>query len=61
MSVAEYVNQLYLFDRKILQVGSDRIPAREQVYIVIMVLKEHENLATRAKIIEYLSKNKPDF
>ena len=32
------------------------------MYIVIMKLKEHKNLAIRAKIMEYLSKmNKPDF
>ena len=61
-SIAEYASQLYLLDRKILQVGADHIPAREQVYIVIMKLKEHKNLAIRAKVMEYLSKmNKPDF
>ena len=52
-SIAEYASQLYLLDRKILQVGADHIPTREQVYIVIMKLKEHKNLAIRAKVMEY--------
>ena len=61
-TIAEYANQLYLLDRKILQVGATHLPDREQVYIVIMKLKEHKNLTIRAKVMEFLSKmNKPDF
>jgi 3-methyladenine DNA glycosylase AlkC len=34
---------------------------RDQVYMVIMKLKEHKNLAIRAKVMEYLSRmNKED-
>ena len=44
-TIAEYANQLYLLDRKILQVGATHLPSRDQVYMVIMKLKEHENLA----------------
>ena len=37
-------------------------PARDQVYMVIMKLKEHKNSAIRAKFMEYLSRmNKEDF
>jgi hypothetical protein len=46
-TIAEYANQLYLLDRKILQVGATHLPARDQVYMVIMKLKEHKNLAIR--------------
>ena len=61
-SIAEYANQLYLLDRKILQVGATHLQARDQVYIVIMKLKEHKNLAIRAKVMDFLSRmNKPDF
>jgi len=59
-TIAEYAKQLYLLDRKILQVGATHLPAR--VYMVIMKLKEHKNLAIRAKVMEYLSRmNKEDF
>ena len=61
-TIAEYANQLYLLDRKIIQVGATHLPARDQVYMVIMKLKEHKNLAIRAKVMEYLSRmNKEDF
>jgi formamidopyrimidine-DNA glycosylase len=61
-TIVEYANQLYLLDRKILQVGATHLPARDQVYMVIMKLKEHKNLAIRAKVMEYLSRmNKEDF
>ena len=30
-TIAEYANQLYLLDRKILQVGTTHLPARDQV------------------------------
>ena len=50
IAVEEYASQLYLLDRKILQIGANHIPARELVYIVII------NLATRAKFMEYFSK-----
>ena len=46
--IAEYANQVYLLDRTILQVGATHLPARNQVYMVIMKLKEHKNLAIRA-------------
>ena len=52
-TIAEYANQLYLLDRKIIQVGATHFPARDQVYMVIMKLKEHKNLAIRAKLMEY--------
>ena len=56
------INQLCLLDRKILQVGATHLPARDQVYMVIMKLKEHKNLAIIAKNMEYLSRmNKEDF
>ena len=51
-SIAEYVNQLYLLDRKILQVGATHLPAWDQVYMVIMKLKEQKNLAIRAKVMK---------
>ncbi len=61
-TIAEYANQLYLLDRKILQVRATHLPGRDQVYMVIMKLKEHMNLAIRAKVMEYLSRmNKEDF
>jgi hypothetical protein len=61
-TIAEYANQLYLLDRKIIQVGATHLPARDQVYMVIMKLKEHKNLSIRSKVMEYLSRmNKEDF
>ena len=39
-TIAEYANQLYLLDKKILQVGAIHLPARDQVYMVIVKLKE---------------------
>jgi hypothetical protein len=54
--IADYANQLYLLDRKILQVGATHLPAPDQAYMVIMKLKEHKNLAIRAKVMEYLSR-----
>ncbi len=57
-----YANQLYLLDRKTLQVGATHLQARDQVYMAIMKLKEHKNLAIRPKIMEYLSRmNQEDF
>jgi len=44
---------LYLLDLKILQVGATHLQARDQVYIVIMKLKEHKNLAIRAKVMDW--------
>jgi hypothetical protein len=52
--IADYANQLYLLDRKILRVGATHLPAPDQAYMVIMKLKEHKNLAIRAKVMEYL-------
>ena len=43
--IEEYANQQYLLDKKILQVGATHLPVRYQVYMVIMKLKEHKNLA----------------
>jgi hypothetical protein len=61
-TIKEYANQLYPLDRKILQVRATHLPARDQVYMVIMKLKERKNLAIRAKVMEYLSRmNKEDF
>jgi len=61
-SIAEYANQLYLLDRKILQVGATHLQARDQVSIVIMKLMEHKNLAIRANVMDFLTRmNKPDF
>jgi len=60
--IAEYAKQLYLLDRKILQVGASYLRARDQVYMVIMKFKEHKNIAMRRKGMEYLSRmNKEDF
>jgi hypothetical protein len=57
-----YANQVYLLDRKTLQVGATHLQARDQVYMVIMKLKEHKILAIRPKIMEYLSRmNQEDF
>jgi len=45
---------------KIQQVGATHLSARDQVYMVIMKLKEHINIG--AKVMEYLSRmNKEDF
>ena len=61
-TIAEYANQLYLLDLKILQFGATHLPARDEVYMVIMKLKEHKNLTIRAKVMEYLPRmNKEDF
>ena len=42
-TIAEYANQLCRLDRKILQVRTTHLPARDQAYTVIMKLKEHKN------------------
>ena len=34
-TIAEYANQLYLLDKKILQVGATHLQARDQIYMVI--------------------------
>ena len=47
-TIAEYVN---LLDREILQIRATHLAARHKVYMVIMKLKEHMNLAIRAKVI----------
>ena len=59
-TIAEYANQLFLLDRKILQVGATHLPDRDQVYMVIIKLKKHKNLAIRANVMEYLSRMKKE-